>query len=159
MRRAFWNRPKKIKKPSLESVGDFEVQNKHAPIHFNLCAMLGMNPEILITYGKTIYNIHAVRIEPEMLVHEKVHMEQQNNNDEDAALWWGKYLRDPKFRVEQEAQAYTGQYCYVSSIIQDRERLFRYMFDLAGVLSGPLYKNSISQFDALRLIKSFIQEV
>ena len=131
----------------------YEVKIEKPPIWNDICFAFGIIPQkVLFTYGDTIYNPDNVKIPDDIIEHEKVHMEQQNHNVNDAALWWGKFLRDPAFRVDQESKAYAVQYRFVCKFVTDRNQRFNFRMELARLLSGPLYGNSISQKDAEKLI-------
>ena len=71
------------------------------------------------------------------------------------ALWWGKYLRDEKFRIDQEAKGYARQYDVICKVMRDRNKRARYMWGLANSLSGALYGNVILHSDAMKMIKKF----
>lgn len=132
-----------------------KIRNEKPPVYDNACAAFKVNPgRTLFTYGDTIYNPGGIEPIPDHLIeHEKVHMEQQGYSEEGAAEWWGKFLRDPAFRLEQEAQAYAKQYAFVCRKVTGREQRFHFRWDLAGILSGPLYGNCIGRQEAAALIQ------
>ena len=135
-----------------------KIKLEKPPIWDSVCTAFEINPKnVCFTYGDTIYNPNNFKMSPELIEHEKLHMEQQNHNEVDAALWWGKYLRDPKFRLDQEARAYGKQLKYVKKIIKDRNALAVYNRKLAVSLSGPLYGNVIDLAEAMLLIKHYSQ--
>jgi len=118
-----------------------------------------INPKnVVFTYGNIIYNPDDVELPDHLIEHEKIHMIQQEQNGTNPALWWGKYLREPAFRVDQEAQAYAIQYLFICQIQKDRNRRARIMFDLAHFLSGPLYNHAINFDEAIKLIKKYVGE-
>lgn len=82
-------------------------------------------------------------------------MEQQHHNKKGAALWWGKFLRDPEFRLDQEARAYAVQYDVVCERVKDRNQRHRYMHIYAMSLSSPLYGNMTSYTVAMHLLRKF----
>jgi hypothetical protein len=162
--RTFWKKPQRIKAPEI--TGTLKVSNEKPPVWDDVCVAFGIKPEAYFTYGDTIYNPSNLPLLPDIVEHERVHMEQQlafipperrikGNENEGAALWWGKYLRDPAFRVDQESRAYGRQYEVICSVVKDRNQRHRYLMALARSLSGPLYNNSIGQVEAMQLIKSF----
>lgn len=67
--------------------------------------------------------------------------------------WWRRYLSDPEFRVEQEAQAYGMQYAFICSKQTNRDMRARALHTLAGSFSGPLYQCPISNADAKKMIR------
>src|SRR3989338_9900589 len=151
--KAFWKKPQYIKVPEI--TGSIKVSNEKPPIWDDVCGAFGIKPEAYFTYGDTIYNPSKLPLIADIIEHEKVHMEQQKHNDVDAALWWGRYLREPEFRLDQEARAYGRQYEVICSVVKDRNHRNRYLMALSRSLSGPLYNNSIGQVEAMQLIKSF----
>lgn len=106
-----------------------------------------INNNVVFTYGDTI---HArCSISPDLLVHEQVHMAQQENIGKDR--WWKTYLIDEKFRLDQEVKAYREQYKYVKG--NNREFNFRFLDRIAKDLSGSTYGNIISYKEALKLLQ------
>lgn len=134
-----------------------KILNTKPPIYDSCCATFKVNPEITVfTYGDTLYNPAGINpLADHLLVHEGVHAKQQNHNDKDAALWWGKYLRDPIFRLDQEARAYGAQYAFICKTVKDRNLRLRILLDIARILSGSLYGNCVSKSDAVQLINKF----
>lgn len=133
-----------------------KISYEKPPIWDAICATFKIIPKnVYFTYGDIIYNPDKLEIPIDILEHEKVHMEQQKHNETDAALWWGKYLREPEFRLDQEARGYGRQYEVICGIIKDRNKRNHLLIQLAKSLSGPLYNNIISQSEAMKLIKSF----
>lgn len=140
---------------SIENTTEHPLKLKFdkPPIWDNACALFEININtVLFTYGDTIY-IPGGRMPTEDLIeHERTHMKQQNYNDKDAALWWGKYLRDPQFRMEQEVEAYAQQYKHLCKGIKGREQRFRVRRTLGQQLSSPLYKCPCDLMTAMTLI-------
>ncbi len=157
MRRTFWNKkPRKI----VEKDDGVEIVFKKPPIYNDLCAAFNIRPvNVVYTYGDKIYNPDKLELPPEIIEHEKVHMKQQKawmvNEDRKftPALWWGKYLRDAKFRIDQEAKGYARQYDVICQDNHDRNQRARYLWGLASSLSGVLYNNEISHSEATKMIK------
>lgn len=115
------------------------------PVWNNVCNAFQINPGItLFTYGDAIYNPGGAQITDDLMIHEQVHGKQQKHNDDEAALWWGKYLRDPEFRLSQELEAYAEQYKFLCRKIQNKQQRFEIVKRMATILSGPLYGNCIS---------------
>lgn len=127
----------------------------------------GMHPHArtIFTYGDTIYNPGNVDIVDHLIEHEQTHYDQQmrplapqdrtTSHMADAAdAWWGRYLIDPYFRIEQEVEAYANQYAYICATVRDRNRRHKILWDLATSLSGPMYGSVISHFDAMHMIKT-----
>lgn len=104
-----------------------------------------------VAYGDTLH----ISVEPteDVLQHEMVHLAQQGFTKQGAENWWRKYMKDPKFRITQEIQAYQRQYGTLRLFIHDRNDLAKARCRLARDLSGPMYGRVISYQGALRAIK------
>jgi hypothetical protein len=113
----------------------------------------------IFTYGDAIYNPAGFVITPDLIVHEMVHKKQQASMNLfgrwfGAARWWKRYLRDPKFRFEQELEAYRAQYQYVAKEYNDREKLSKYLMNMSRELVGPMYGNLGGNFtEVMSLIR------
>lgn len=105
---------------------------------------------VIYAYGDTIYNPGGNEIADHMLAHEETHCHQQGGNPDE---WWNRYLLDPYFRVEQEAEAYARQYDFLCAQIKDRNRRTRVLWDLARILSSSLYGSVIGHSKAIQMIK------
>lgn len=131
-----------------------KIVNEKPPIWVNVCAAFNINPvRVLFTYGDTIYNPDGVDIPDHIIVHEEVHEKQQAKEGMTPELWWGKFLRDTEFRLDQESEAYGVQYAFFCKHRKDRNERNRFLRGLAGSLSGPLYGNSIGLIEAMQLIR------
>jgi len=87
---------------------EIKIKIKKPPIYESACAAFSLDlRNIIFTYGDTIYNPSNLKLNDHTIEHEKVHMQQQGDHPD---LWWGKFLRDPQFRIQQEAEAYGRQY-------------------------------------------------
>ena len=102
----------------------------------------------IYAYGDTIYNPSGELISKPLLEHERIHSKQQINPEE----WWIKYLKDDTFRLEQEIEAFQRQYRVAKSI--NKRQSHEYLKELAENLSGDLYGNILTYFEALKIIKS-----
>lgn len=105
---------------------------------------------ICVTYGNHIYSSKI--ISPNVVEHEKVHIKQQGNNPD---KWWDKYIKDSKFRLEQEKEAYREQVKYIKCNSKDRNLIHKVCVSLVNDLSGKMYGECISFSDAYNcLIKN-----
>jgi len=149
----FYQRPKKEKKQEDDFLEGVKIKIKKPPIYKAVCRAFGLyKPSACFTYGDTIYNPEGFNIPEEMIEHEKVHMEQQKVIK--PALWWGKFLREPEFRLDQESKGYARQYDVVCERVKDRNDRNRYLFSYANSLAGPLYGNCTNTSEAMKLILS-----
>lgn len=135
---------------------DMKVLEEKPPIYKSVCQFLGYKDvQAFFTYGDTIYNPAKLQITGDVVVHEKLHMKQQTDGYMTPALWWGKFLRDPQFRIDQEAKAYGAQLRALKTIKKDRNEQTRILHRLALILAGDLYGNAIDYGSAMLLIKSY----
>lgn len=106
---------------------------------------------IIFTYGDTIYKspLSNYGMPAHLLAHELTHVFQQTKMGKDK--WWDKYLKDDKFRLEQETQAYQQQYKVAKEIdALSGEMILR---KLCEDLSGEMYGNIVNFTTAEDLIK------
>ena len=134
-----------------------KISYEFPPIYNNIVRAFRVNPKCYFTYGDTLYNPHKLPIPPEIIEHEKIHMRQQSYNDKDAALWWGRYLREPEFRIDQEAKAYGRQYKVFCELVKDGNKRNRLLVELSQILAGPLYGLVIMPAQACKLITKYSQ--
>lgn len=104
----------------------------------------------VFTYGDTIYAPNLKSLPDHLLTHENIHVIQQGK---DPKGWWKKYLNDPKWRAEQELEAYKAQYKYASEFVKDRNKITRFLHNLASDLSSEMYGNCIDYLEAMKKIK------
>lgn len=107
----------------------------------------------VFTYGDTIHNPFGVALDAGLIRHEETHMEQQEGNGDVAAIWWKRYIQDPEFRIDMEAEAYGAQYKLYCQQQKDRNKRARYLHEIAGYLAGPMYGKMISHVDAMKRIR------
>lgn len=129
-----------------------KIKNEYPP-NFNMIQMylpLGDSKPIFC-YGDTIYNPFEQEVTKDLEIHEEVHQKQQGNNIEE---WWGRYLAEPEFRLQQEIEAYGTQYAFVKQITHGelREWLKEKM---AQALSGEMYGSIISYQKAESAIRNY----
>lgn len=104
---------------------------------------------VVFTYGDTIYNPYKGEIQDHLDVHESVHERQQGKIG--VKEWWNKYLADPKFRLEQETEAYRIQYQFVFKEY-GRAVATAFMREIATDLSGGMYGNILDRKQARKEI-------
>lgn len=102
------------------------------------------------TYGDTIYFPRPQSITPDLMVHEEVHIRQQEKGGPEK--WWSRYFVDQQFRLDQELEAYRAQYQYMLANMNRAVRRKR-LKDIASDLSGPMYGKLISKATAIELIQ------
>lgn len=107
----------------------------------------------IFTYGDTIYNPFKVHIPDDLIHHEEVHVKQQAAFEGGPETWWKRYFDDVEFRVSQEVEAYGAQYKFICKNVKDRNRRNDHLVELAHMLSGPMYGNPVSFFEAMNRIR------
>lgn len=133
------------------------VENKLPPMWDAVIDEFGdIANQAVFTFGPKCYNPTGRTMSPDLIKHEEVHVEQQEASEDVAVLWWKRYLQDPEFRLDQEAEAYAAQYKFLCQSIKDKNQRFRLLMDISNILSGPLYGNIISSGDAMRKVKEYL---
>ena len=102
----------------------------------------------IFTYAPNVYRLDEGVLPPQIIAHELVHIEQQGD---DPAGWWERYLEDPGFRLEQELEAHIVEFTAYKQGIQNRNARAQYRWYLAARLSG-LYGTNLKLKGALSLI-------
>lgn len=105
----------------------------------------------VVAYGDTIHSAR-LPLPADIEVHERVHLRQHGYTQAGAAEWWKRYLDDPKFRYEQELEAYRAQYQFLRKTVKDRNALTQKTDKLARCLSGTMYGNLATYNEALKAI-------
>lgn len=102
-----------------------------------------INQDTVIAYDNVIYS--NKELHPDLLVHEKVHLEQQNKYG--LTTFTKKYLNDKKFRLEMEKEAYLKQ---INSI-EDKGLKEAVIKDIVIGLTSGLY-GKITEKEAKELL-------
>lgn len=147
--------PKKTSDVSEYKLGDMTVIVGRPPVWENIVQTFQIEPRYaLFTYGHVIFNPEHANITDDLLAHERWHVGQQATMAEQgdivkgARLWWGKYLRDPEFRIEQELEAYAVQYEEFCRMQHDRNKQAKMFQAIVGSLSGTLYGKMMTRDEA-----------
>lgn len=106
-------------------------------------------PGIVYTYGNTIYNPSGGDLPDHLIHHERIHIIQQKLIT--PKVWWQQYLDDENFRLEQELEAYRGQYDFIK-IHYNREQRRALLDKLATDLSSGMYGKILDKKMAKELI-------
>lgn len=107
--------------------------------------------EVAFPYDNKIYTDTTVT--PEIVVHEKVHFEQQKEYGLDN--WIEQYFENPQFRVNVEADAYSAQLKYMVDHAPREAKTFVANVvagQMAKALSSPMYGNILTYKEALSKI-------
>lgn len=103
--------------------------------------------DTIIAYGDKIY-CPPSGMSRDLLVHETTHCERQGFNERSAERWWEQYLKEPKFRLREEAIAYRQQYLYCCKVYKDRNRQAKILHSLAIEMASERYGKMITVLDA-----------
>ena len=127
------------------------IKREKPPVWDKLVKAFGVEwGTICVAYDKDIYCGDKANLSTDVIVHESVHLARQ---EKDPVQWWENYMKNKELRFTEELVAYHTQYDYLKNNVKDRNRLARYLFNLARDLSGPMYGNVVSHSEAMRLIK------
>jgi len=107
--------------------------------------------DVVITYFPNIHCRSNVWNFPEKIAHEAVHLKQQEEMG--AEIWWYKFINEPGFRLEQEAQAHKKEADFIRKNIKDRNLRAQIIHEIASNLSSSMYGNVVDHQTAMRLIK------
>src|SRR3989304_1332950 len=83
-------------------------KGQYPPNYEAIIKHLNPNKNTIYTYGETVYIPSGADLTVDLIAHEQTHIDQQSSKD--PQKWWEIYLKDPKFRLEQELEAYRNQY-------------------------------------------------
>lgn len=105
--------------------------------------------ETVFTYGDKLYTPLGLPIPQDLMIHEQVHEQQQQVLG--VEQWWGLYLENKAFRLNQEVEAYKKQYQFLTTVLNRKGRLTA-LNKLSENLASPLYGNLINKRTAKELI-------
>ena len=131
-----------------------KVSLSKPPIYDECAKAFKLTGREIFTYGDTIYNPAGFDIPDHLLIHELTHREQQKHDNTVAKLWWRRYIDDPKWRIDQEVEAYAAQYAFICTKVKDKNARYKNLHLLAVDLASPMYGSSISYTDAIRRIRN-----
>lgn len=123
------------------------------PNYEKLKEVFKVDKDVLFAYGDTIYNPFKFDLSkrPDLIAHEEVHERQQGN---DVEGWWKKYIEDPKFRAEQEIEAYGLQVKFIRQMAGP-EFAAKAIQLYSKSLAGPIYGGAISEESAVYQISKY----
>lgn len=111
---------------------------------------------VVYTYGGIVFNPDDGPIDECLGLHEACHSLQQEKLGKGAKgpdKWWKKFITDPKFRKEQELEAFAVQYRRYCELNSDRNKRASYLMKLAGNFASPVYGSVVTQQEAVQLIR------
>lgn len=92
----------------------------------------------IFTWGEQIFNPDGISVDYAQIAHEAKHAKQQAEIG-GPEKWWEKWLTDPAWRAEQEAQGYGAQYAELCIHVQNRDRRAMYLSALCDAILSPQY--------------------
>lgn len=110
---------------------------------------------VVMVYGDTIHQSFPEKMDPDLYVHELVHVRQHTAYPGGAEAWWKRYMEDKTFRIDQELEAYRTQYKWCQENV-DRNTRRAILKHCAKDLSSDLYGNVMTYDQAVDLIKQAI---
>jgi len=129
-----------------------KIVKDYPPNYDKICeAIPGVvgNDNICFTYGDTVYSPSTDEFSDHLTEHESIHIKQQSKMGRDE--WWDRYLKDEKFRLEQELEAYRAQYQFVYKNY-GRENAYFLVKEISKDLSGDMYGNILKKKQARKEI-------
>lgn len=106
-------------------------------------------PGAVFTYAPHVYYPAGRQLPPHLIKHEETHIAQQGD---DPAGWWEKYLADPKFRYQQELEAYRVQFRAAEYLNRGNRRVL--LAQIAADLSSAMYGKIVTKAEALKEIQN-----
>lgn len=108
----------------------------------------------IFTYGETIYVNGVPELNPQLKAHEAVHMQRQRELGGPES-WWGRYLEDPAFRLQEELLAHRAEYRTAKNLTPydtNRNARASLLHFIAERLASPLYGAVVNVREAKRMI-------
>ncbi len=105
---------------------------------------------VIFSWGDMIYNPTRITIPPQLMVHEAMHGERQEQHGVED--WWRDYIDSPAFRLEEEILAHQVEYRYLMRESANRRARRSGLKQVAKRLAGPLYGGMISPAKAQKLL-------
>lgn len=106
---------------------------------------------VVFCYGDVLYNPSRIKIPPELIAHETVHMLRQGD---DPDSWWADYIIDPAFRLAEELPAHIAEFAAVRRATDARSVQQAALHRIAARLSSPLYGSLVDYNEARTLIEN-----
>ena len=128
-----------------------EIRAENPPNIATLRKAFGLTGNEIFAWDGVIYNPGGGGLTRALIEHEKVHFRQQREVG-GPEVWWGRFIVDPAWRLEQELEATAVEF-KVYSEDYGRPQRRRYLDMLAGRLSSPMYGRMITRKAAKAQLK------
>jgi len=135
----------------MKIVHDYPPNYKIIKKAFNL----NKHENVVFTYGDTLYVPQGEQtvIDKYLMRHEETHARQQGQMT--PQWWWDEFMSNPKFRLEQELEAYREQYKAMQDLSPEQKA--GYLTHIAKDLSSEIYGNLLSFEQAVDVITEGIK--
>lgn len=127
-----------------------KIINRYPPNIQEIEMILPVNDQNVFSYYPDIYVPSGKELDPDLLLHENIHLEQQKATG--VENWWRKYLSDSQFRLEQELAAFSAQLAYGKKIypVKTSDKM---KHDFAVLLSGKQYQTGLTYQQAENMLR------
>ncbi len=109
-----------------------------------------VDKKVIMVWGNRIYTENI--LPNDLVIHEKVHVEQQKYSKLWGLLWWIRYTFSAPFRLKQEIAAYRKQYQFFCDVNRNHKKQQEFLKRIAWDVSGPMYNRLIGFNQAEYLI-------
>ena len=116
------------------------------------CFPLATRIETVFSYGDRIYVPSGKKLPREIVAHEIIHCERQQEVGVDH--WWEQYCADQTFRLLEETLAHQKEYYELLEAQQTRNARRWALDHVAGKLANKLYGPMISLDRAKKVLKA-----
>lgn len=113
---------------------------------------LAIRPQTVFSYGDRIYAPEGKKLPPEIVAHEIVHCERQQEAGVD--LWWEQYCADQTFRLMEELLAHQREYNTLCGMYPSRNGRRHALDAVAEKLSNRLYGPMITKDKAKKVLRA-----
>lgn len=112
---------------------------------------------VLFCYGSNLFNPSGVEVPTWIMAHEIAHSERQGDTIDAIRAWWGRYLTEPKFRLDEEIIAHQAEWKAYLETRPNRQQRRGYLVQISKRLSSDLYGKMITKERAKEIIQSHTQ--
>jgi hypothetical protein len=126
-----------------------KIINEIPPIFYKLQEQFGVSwSDIIIAYAPNIYAPREISKGKE--VHERIHIKRQGEIG--VENWWGMYLSDPEFRLNEELISYKGEIEWIKQQDYNRNERRYLLNKIYQDLSSSMYGFIIREDEAKELL-------
>ena len=135
-----------LKKEEMIQAQKYKIvmPNTEFPLYGEYEKYFELNNDTIFAFNNTIYTSNE--LPDHLLEHEKTHLRQQNTIGADN--WVSMFMRDPKFRLSQEIEAYKIQL----KTVKDKNARTRLKNEIVKALCSPMYGHMVDEVKAKELL-------